>query len=154
MSSFLRLLVAALVLLALLPAQATAAQPERIVYYVDHTDSRFPVEESIRDWNPAPRAQFVKTNTCNGGKPFCADVYQRDLRRGYAGLTRIYRYNDGTTKYVIFLDTDPRPTYKRRSIVCHELGHAFRLGHNGRGCMVSGNVYPQHPGRYNLERAS
>lgn len=119
---------------------------------VNHTDSRFPVDESIRDWNPAPRAQFVYTNTCNG-KRYCTNVYQANLRRGYAGLTRVYRYNNGNVKYDIYIDTDYRSQYKRRSIVCHELGHAFEVGHTEHGCMVSGNRYPQHPGSHNLRAA-
>lgn len=140
-------------LLALPATVASAAQPQRIVYFVNHTDSRFPVIPSVHDWNPAPRAQLRLTDTCEG-KYYCADIYQTNLRRGYLGLTNVYRYPDGSIKYDVFLDTDRRSTERRRSIVCHELGHVLSIGHNGRGCMTTSPwLYPQHPGEHNLKIA-
>lgn len=140
-------------MLFITPTIASAGTAQRTVYLVNHTDSRFPVAESIRDWNKAPKAEFVYTKTCNG-KKYCTNVYQANLQRGYAGLTKIYRYSNGSVKYDIFLDTDYRPEYKRRSIVCHELGHAFEIGHNSHGCMTSSSSrYPKYPGPHNLRIA-
>lgn len=154
MKLLLTLATAIVLLLFGLPGQQAAANPpQRVVYYVDHTDSRFPVINKVADWDKAPRVKFVKTNTCHGTQ-YCVDFYQDNLRRGWAGLTRIYRYRNGDIRYHIFLDTDPRTPYKRRSVICHEIGHTLGIGHNGRGCMTnSPRRYPQYPGWYNLQKA-
>ena len=140
------------------PAQAVSV---RTVYVVSKLPyPKYKVYYSVLDWNKGPYVNVKMASSCTG-KAHCVTIREAELGDVYAGLTRNTTLSNGWTRSDIRIDyrMKTRPYYGRKWIVCHELGHALRVGHTGRGCMLDGKAvlgFPSWsalPGSYNLSKA-
>jgi hypothetical protein len=114
------------------PPQQRVANP---IMVEDHTGAAWPVAAAVASWG----LPNVRYGPCN---PFgrCVRVYEV----GYLGAGGAGRFIIGLTRTsapgvaTIQLADFPGqglPYWNRREAACHELGHAWGLGHDGSGCM-------------------
>ncbi|MGQ0843874.1 MAG: hypothetical protein ACT4QF_07040 [Sporichthyaceae bacterium] len=130
------------------------------VYFVDHTESTWPVGSAVTEWNKAypnysvPISVYYRTS-CNAGSDQCVHVYPRNNTNTIAecgqpdpgfemyGCMRPRFWVDGhfmgagvgedpPIGTMIYLNTTVNDTAaEKRSTACHELGHALGLGERG-----------------------
>ena len=102
------------------------------VYFLDHTSSAWPVRAAVTVWNEAVGIDSYYrwfTDGCPSGR-HCVDVYNG--RYGDTGWYGRTRWDPGTQGPVTVQlnDSYPLDADGRRTVTCHELGHALALDHN------------------------
>lgn len=119
------------------------------VYFLDHTNSRWPVTNAVADWYKAVGIDAYYrwyTAGCPSGR-HCVNVYNGGYgASGWYGLTT---WSPGTQGPVTVKLNDhyPLTANEHRTIACHELGHALSLDHatSTSSCMYSGTYISLHP---------
>jgi hypothetical protein len=123
------------------------------VYFLDHTSSSWPVTDARIDWYQAPGIDaYYRWHTagCPGGGRHCVHVYNGNYGTGWYGMTSAVSsgglFVDGTVKIELNDQVTPNTYAARRSVACHEMGHALGLDHNGStNSCLSVPQFPQHP---------
>lgn len=117
--------VVAVILSAPLPATAAT-----ITYVEDHTGWAWPVRSS-QDWVDQYTSSDIRYGACRSGYR-CVRVWERTIRSEWAAVT----YIDSPTRVRIYVNPQRTryPYAARRSIVTHELGHAFGIIVHSSAC--------------------
>ena len=149
-----RKLVATLAFLAVLAVPATAlAQPHwyrggnaQVTVYVERTrvgatNWSF-IKRAGTEWARSSRIRVVFVNRCPS-RYYCMKVYEGSSARPLAGWTTLNYDPKTNTAWYGNLHLNNRyltSASARRKTACHELGHAFGLGHRRTGstCMRDG----------------
>ena len=129
------------------------------VYFLDHSGNSWPVTDARVDWYQAPGIDAYYryyTAGCPGGGRHCVNVY--DASYGQTGWyaqttwqTSGGYFVDGSVKIQLNDSTTPNTYAARRSVACHEMGHALGLDHNTgttsciKTYLFQAPAFPQHP---------
>jgi hypothetical protein len=129
------------------------------VYFLDHSGNSWPVTDARVDWYQAPGIDAYYryyTAGCPGGGRHCVNVY--DASYGQTGWyaqttwqTSGGYFVDGTVQIQLNDSTTPNTYAARRSVACHEMGHALGLDHNTgttsciKTYLFQAPAFPQHP---------
>lgn len=121
------------------------------VYFLDHTSDSWPVTDARVDWYQAPGIDAYYrwyTAGCPGGGRHCVHVYSGSYGTDWYGVTEATASNGlfGTVTVKLNDQVTPNTYAARRSVACHEMGHALGLDANlsTNSCM-SDPEFPQHP---------
>jgi hypothetical protein len=168
----LRKLVATLTFLAVLVLPAAAlAQPRwhrgakaQVTVYVEKTrvgaTNWSYIKRAGVEWARSSRIRVVFVKRCPSPY-YCMKVYEGRSTRNLAGWTTLNYDPKTNTAWYGSLHLNNRyltNASARRKTACHELGHAFGLGHRrtGRTCMRDGFTtmygHPDHTDYLNLRR--
>lgn len=131
------------------PGQATHAldvhwahgQTPKIVYLLDRSEGRIPVNQAAGNWNRTSNFQFIVVADCPVAAD-CVEVRERPLPRNYLGLTTLDTAGDHITAAKVALNANREMTPGTRlAVTCHELGHVAGLTHRGgvQSCLGSGD---------------
>lgn len=121
------------------------------VYFLDHTGDTWPVTAAQVDWYQAPGIDAYyrwHTSGCPGGGRHCVHVYSGRYGTDWYGVTEATSSNGyfGTVTVKLNEQVTPNTYAARRSVACHEMGHALGLDHNGStNSCLSVPEFPQHP---------
>jgi hypothetical protein len=130
------------------------AQPT--IWFVDRTDASWPVTAAADEWNRSSRLTVGRRAECPHPGDYCPPVHQvnnsnfygRTFRPLNADLTHISRFN-----FYIEL-SNSTPSTRRRSVACHEEGHALGLEHRqpADSCLRADNVFPNLPDAHDFNQ--
>lgn len=124
------------------------------VYFLDHSGDSWPVSDARVDWYQAPGIDAYYrwyTAGCPGGGRHCVNVYSGSYGTAWYGRTSASTtsdgyFVDGSVKVELNDQVTPNTYAARRSVACHEMGHALGLDHNGStNSCLSVPEFPQHP---------
>ncbi|MFJ8644837.1 hypothetical protein ACIRNI_01705 [Streptomyces sp. NPDC093546] len=123
------------------------------VYFLDHTSDSWPVTDARVDWYQAPGIDaYYRWHTagCPGGGRHCVHVYSGSYGTDWYGVTEANTsggyFVDGSVTVKLNDQVTPNTYAARRSVACHEMGHALGLDHNGStNSCLSVPEFPQHP---------
>ncbi len=123
------------------------------VYFLDHSGDSWPVTDARVDWYQAPGIDaYYRWHTagCPGGGRHCVHVYSGNYGTAWYGLTEASTsggyFVDGSVTVKLNDQVTPNTYAARRSVACHEMGHALGLDHNGStNSCLSVPEFPQHP---------
>ncbi|MER8039064.1 matrixin family metalloprotease [Streptomyces hydrogenans] len=122
------------------------------VYFLDHTSDSWPVSDAQVDWYQSPGIDAYYrwyTAGCPSGR-HCVHTYSGSYGTDWYGQTSYTTsggyFVDGSVVVRLNDQITPNTYAARRSVACHEMGHALGLDHNGstNSCM-SVPEFPQHP---------
>jgi hypothetical protein len=125
------------------------------VYFLDHTSSAWPVRAAVAVWNEAVGIDSYYrwfTEGCPSGR-HCVHVYNgRYGDTDWYGLTTWAPGTQGPVT-VQLNDSYSLTANERRTITCHELGHALSLHHNtaNSSCLRSGTYISLRPNVHDYE---
>jgi hypothetical protein len=123
------------------------------VYYIDFTGNSWPVTDAQVDWYQAPGIDaYYRYHTagCPGGGRHCVNVREGSYGTAWYGHTASTvsggYFVDGSVTVELNNQVTPNDYTHRRSVACHEMGHAIGMAHNNstNSCM-SIPEFPQHP---------
>lgn len=133
------------------------------VYYVDATDSSWPVNAAAIEWNRSSKVDAFRVSSCPSTNDYCVPVSQKSLGQGLCSSSLTYGVvtymsNGGDhfsrSSFTITL-CNTTPAADRRSVACQEEGHTLGLAHrplNAPTCMVgSGSVFPNLPDGHDFD---
>lgn len=120
------------------------------IYFLDHTSAAWPVTSAVTTWHQAVGIDSYYrwyTQGCPGGGTHCVHVYNGAYgATGWLGQTS---WSPGTQGPVTVKlnDSYSLTANERRTIACHELGHALALNHNTAtsSCLYSGTYISLTP---------
>jgi hypothetical protein len=122
---------------------------EPTIWFVDRTDTTWPVTAAADEWNRSSRLTVGRRAECPHSGDYCPVVNQvyNDL---WYGRTTFSMNSTGShiSRYGFYLElNNAAPGSIKRSIACHEEGHALGLRHRqpADSCMRSDNVFPSYP---------
>ncbi|MFE7075156.1 hypothetical protein ACFU96_34190 [Streptomyces sp. NPDC057620] len=123
------------------------------VYFLDHSGDTWPVTDARVDWYQAPGIDAYYrwyTAGCPGGGRHCVHVYSGSYGTDWYGVTEASTSNgyfvDGTVTVKLNDQITPNTYAARRSVACHEMGHALGLeANNSTNSCMSDPEFPQHP---------
>ncbi|WP_187284642.1 matrixin family metalloprotease [Streptomyces sp. uw30] len=123
------------------------------VYFLDHSGDSWPVTDARVDWYQAPGIDaYYRWHTagCPGGGRHCVHVYSGSYGTDWYGVTEASSsggyFVDGSVTVKLNDQVTPNTYAARRSVACHEMGHALGLDHNGStNSCLSVPEFPQHP---------
>lgn len=121
------------------------------VYFLDHTSDSWPVTDARVDWYQAPGIDAYYrwyTAGCPGGGRHCVNVYSGNYGTDWYGVTEATTSNGyfGTVTVKLNDQVTPNTYAARRSVACHEMGHALGLeANNSTNSCMSDPEFPQHP---------
>lgn len=124
---------------------------------MDYTDSSWPVTAAADEWDRSSKLTVGRRASCPHAGDYCPPVYQVPSNPYWYGLTTYTLNAAGThiSRSNFYLQlSNGTPTGGRRSVACHEEGHALGLQHRqaSQSCLYPSTAFYALPDSHDFNQ--